>query len=148
MSYLIMGRNVGLEKKKRRGREAVCAADTLSRACSVDEGGVSNRDDGDDDTVETERRAKDLDDEHLEEQLTLLCVADCCATPRNADRDAAADVANACGETSAEHAETSVIHRRRVWIALCGLDVELQNDGHNDAVDGNSLAEQNADQML
>ena len=116
--------------------------------CSAEEGGVGDRDDGDDDTVKTERRAKDFDDQHLEEQLALLCIADCSATSRNADRNAAANVANACGETGAKHAEASVVHRRRVRELLRSLDVELQNDGHDDSVDSNGLAEQNADQML
>ena len=77
---------------------------------SLDERCLSDRDDGDDNTVETESRTEDLHDKHLKEKLTFLCITDSSTTARNTYSDTTANIADTSCKTSAKHQETSVVH--------------------------------------
>ena len=61
-------------------------------------------DDADDDAEEPERRAEDLHDEHLDEEVGLLRVAERAARAGDADAHAAEEVGEPDGEPDREQA--------------------------------------------
>mmetsp|Transcript_137259 Transcript_137259/g.347732 ORF Transcript_137259/g.347732 Transcript_137259/m.347732 type:complete len:276 (-) Transcript_137259:17-844(-) len=119
------------------------------------EGRTVGLDDADNDSEEAERAAKNLNDEHLDEHFGPLCISESTAAARDADADATEEVREADGEANAEHAPTCH-HGLRLPALKIRSDLEDQgaldlirhDDRHDDAVDGNSLAEDDADQIL
>ena len=135
-------------KKNKKGKGEDSSDDTSEYPFSLREGCLSDRNDGDDNTVETEGRTEDLDDKHLEEKLTLLCITDGGTTARDTDRNTAANIANTSCETSAKHQVASVVHGAIALLQASGLNLKLQNDSNDDTVDCHGLTEKNADKML
>merc|ERR1719502_1287526 len=82
------------------------------------EGAAVGLDDADDDAEEPEGAAEDLDDQHLDEEVRLLRVAERAAGARHADADAAEEVGQADREADSEEA---VPRRDRLRLPAPGL---------------------------
>jgi hypothetical protein len=109
-------------------------------------------DDANDEAVESEGRAEDLNDEHANESAWSLCVGQCSSRADHADTHSASKVGHTDDETSTDHGvarELSLLVSLAVSVDVCsGGQLTRENNGKDDAIDGDSLAENDADQIL
>lgn len=98
---------------------------------------------------ETQDGAENLNDEDLDEERAVGGISQCSARAVDAHGHAADEIASTNGEASPEEGEAGVV---RVGVGQDVIadvaDFGREDDGHDDAVDGDDLAEDNADQVL
>lgn len=99
--YIMVNARSGNRPPVRPGPALACRiASGDARVFARRELGAIAHDDGNNDAKDAERRAKDLDDEHLDEETRVLRVREHAAAARHADADAA--------EVSAERVRASM----------------------------------------
>lgn len=103
----------------------------------------------DDQPKQAQHTAEDLDNQNLDEEARIGGIRQCGAGAVDADTDAADEVAHADGDAAPEEGVAGVEVGAGVELVLGDeLDLGAEDDGHDDAVDGDDLAEDDADQVL
>ena len=102
--------------------------------------------DGDNETKETDGRREYFYDEDLDEECGVLGVSESGTWPDHTHRHTREDVCEADGESRAKQLVRAAVvfdECRRV-VAVWHVDAVIDNDGHNDAVNGHCLTEHDA----
>lgn len=103
----------------------------------------------DNETEETQNRAEDLDDQDLDEERRVRSVSQSSTAAVNAHRNTTDQVADTHSQARPEQSEAGVICLGVVQLlALDAIQLGGEDDGHDDAVDGDDLAEDDGDEVL
>jgi hypothetical protein len=130
--------------------------------------GLARDEDTNDETEETENGAENLNDKNLDEtvlesvscsnqghggqmcaQSSVGSISQSRAAAIDANADTADEVAHANGDAGPEKREAGVVGVGRVSVGPGdGVHLGGEDDGHDDAVDGDDLAENDGEQVL
>lgn len=137
-------------KEKKRFQDKHTELGSGGHACALC---LDNRND---DAKETNGAAENLNDENLDKEGATLSIGKSSTTAHNTDANTTGQIAKARGETTRKqlkagsHAvhvdETGVLGG--IILVVKVLEVVLKHNGHDNAVDGHSLAKDNADKIL
>jgi hypothetical protein len=111
--------------------------------------GLARDEDTNDETEETENGAENLNDKNLDEKSSVGSISQSRAAAIDANADTADEVAHANGDAGPEKREAGVVGVGRVSVGPGdGVHLGGEDDGHDDAVDGDDLAENDGEQVL
>lgn len=103
----------------------------------------------DNEAEEAQDRAEDLDNQDLDEERRVGGISQGCTTAVDAYSNTTDQIADAHGQTRPEQGEAGVVCLSVVkLLALNAVQLGREDDGHDDAVDGDDLAEDNGDEVL
>lgn len=105
---------------------------------------LSALDDTNNDAKQTQGTAENLDNQNFHERVWILSISNCTSWSRNSYTNAAEKVAESNWNSCPEERIACKVARLQIALASCVIDLSLQNDGHNDSIDGDCLTENNA----
>lgn len=131
--------------------------DRLRLGVGVTHLGLVRLEDGYDDAEETDGAAEDFDDEDLDEEGGVLGIGQRSPGAHDADAEAAEQVGHSYRQAGSEHGVTSkdiISKESSLFLFRCGftdvktLKVITDHNGHDDPIDGDGFAEDDADEVL
>ena len=109
---------------------------------------ISRHDNRNNNTEKTKSRAEDFDDQDFHEEDGVLGIRESTRRADDADADATEYIGQPCGQAGVEDGESRVVIEEGVFVGDDGAELLRQQNGDNDAVDGDGFAEDNTNQIL
>lgn len=132
-------------------RVLVVHRDLKSSQWGHGEGARVGLDDADNDSENSQRRGEDLHYQYLHKEACVLSVGNGAGAARDPDTHPGRYVGKADAQSGGEHAVPGVVHAAVIPVlgqdvarVLGFFDLVGKNDGHDDAVNGGGLAENDA----